>query len=82
MPCTDILCLPAFVLTTVAALRLLLMRFAPLYPCDCLPCFYLKERSDIPLKIAVFMCCGAPPGMKDSSENSRDIFIRGGEAPS
>jgi hypothetical protein len=27
------------------------------------------------------MCCGAPPGMKDSSENSRDIFIRGGEVP-
>jgi hypothetical protein len=30
----------------------------------------------------IFIRCGALPGMMDSSENRRDIFIRGGEAPS
>jgi hypothetical protein len=40
----------------------------------------LNKRLDTPLKIGVFIGCGAPSGMKDSSENRRGVFIRGGES--
>jgi hypothetical protein len=40
-----------------------------------------RKSPDTPLKIGVFIGRGEIELMWDSSENSRDIFIRGGEVP-